>query len=612
MARGGETGRNMVKPVITVVLVLAVASVVMLLDTGRVLESLEYKAYDLFFYLRAQAGSGPEDNPAPLVIVGIDDRTFADPNFRLPQTLWHHYFSTVILGLTEGRAKAVCLDFLLPQVLFDESVPDYSRTWLRAFGLARHKKTPVISGVVEMGGRQMRPADRYLQILGLDNIGSFNLTADRDDFIRRQRLFYPTADDPARGLFSVTYLMARAEKPDIKPPAEYVYIDYRTEKDPFPELSFAEVYYKAKEMDRDWLAGHFKDKIVFIGETDTLSDDRHPTPLYHLPGGGLKRTAGVRILAHTVDTLLGQRFFKEIPAYWRLALFLILGLAASMLTVYGPARFIPAIPPVLTAVYFAICLAAFIGYWLLPAALGLLTVLLTWGLSFAYRYFVLDREKRKTKTIFTRYLPAQVVDRVLAAREADFFLGESRRLCLMFTDIRSFTTYSEKKDPVEVVRRLNEYFEAMSAVIISEHGIVDKFLGDGIMAFFGAFDDGEPSLAGARAALKMMVELEKLNQKWAAAGEETFRIGIGVHTGPVKVGNIGSHKKMEYTVIGDAVNLASRLQDKTKALGEEIIISEEVYQDLGDRAEVVDKGFTDIKGRSESRVYGLKGLKQVA
>jgi adenylate cyclase len=403
--------------------------------------------------------------------------------------------------------------------------------------------------------------------------------------------------------------MARVVKPDLKPPADYIYIDYNANPAPFPELSFAEVYQKAREGDKDYLAGHFKDKLVFIGETDTISDDRHATPLYYLSDAGLKRTAGIRILAHTVSTLLGERFFRETPELWRLALFLLLAFLTSTLTVYGPARLIPALPFLLVSAWMATGMTAYINYILIPAASGLLTVLLAWGVSFAYRYFIVDREKRKTKAVFTRYLPAPVVDRVLASRDDDFFLGESRRLCLMFTDIRSFTTYSEKKDPVEVVRRLNEYFEAMSMVIISENGIVDKFLGDGIMAFFGAFDDRPPSLSGARAALKMMDELEKLNQKWAAAGEETFRIGIGIHTGPVKVGNIGSHRKMEYTVIGDAVNLASRLQDKTKALGEEIIISHEVYQDLGDMAEVVDKGFTDIKGRSESRVYGLKGLR---
>ncbi|MDY6852703.1 MAG: adenylate/guanylate cyclase domain-containing protein, partial [Thermodesulfobacteriota bacterium] len=161
------------------------------------------------------------------------------------------------------------------------------------------------------------------------------------------------------------------------------------------------------------------------------------------------------------------------------------------------------------------------------------------------------------------------------------------------------------------VGRLNEYFEAMSAVIVSEGGVVDKFLGDGIMAFFGAFDEEPPpSLAGARAALKMLADLERLNAGWEARGEETFRIGVGMHTGMVKIGNIGSHNKMEYTVIGDAVNLASRLQDKTKSLGEPIVMSEETYHDLTGVAMAEDKGFLDIKGRAQSRVYALKGLKE--
>ncbi|MFH1090151.1 MAG: adenylate/guanylate cyclase domain-containing protein, partial [Pseudomonadota bacterium] len=188
--------------------------------------------------------------------------------------------------------------------------------------------------------------------------------------------------------------------------------------------------------------------------------------------------------------------------------------------------------------------------------------------------------------------------------------GESKRLCLMFTDIRNFTTYSEKKEPTEVVSRLNEYLEAMSGVITSEGGVVDKYLGDGIMAFFGAFDEKVPAtLAGARAALGMLEKLEKLNAKWSAEGLETFKIGIGMHTGVVKIGNIGSQNKMEFTVIGDAVNLASRLQDKTKELNEAIVISGESYQDLGAAALVDDRGYVDIKGRSQTKVYALKGLR---
>jgi adenylate cyclase len=149
----------------------------------------------------------------------------------------------------------------------------------------------------------------------------------------------------------------------------------------------------------------------------------------------------------------------------------------------------------------------------------------------------------------------------------------------------------------------------MSAVVYAEGGVVDKFLGDGIMAFFGALDDKvNPILSGARAALTMLQELEKLNQQWARQGQETFRIGIGMHTGEVKIGNIGSPTKMEYTIIGDAVNLASRLQDKTKDLKEAIIISEAVYQDIAAHVQAENKGIEEIRGRSSIRIYALKGI----
>lgn len=203
-----------------------------------------------------------------------------------------------------------------------------------------------------------------------------------------------------------------------------------------------------------------------------------------------------------------------------------------------------------------------------------------------------------------------MVSQLLASKDTDFLRGENRRLCILFSDIRGFTKYSESRNPEEVVSRLNEYFEAMSEAVTVEGGIVDKFLGDGLMAFFGAFEDPEnpvsPNMAGIRASLNMLDKLEKLNHKWKEQGQQTFKIGIGIHTGVVKVGNIGSNTKTEYTIIGDAVNLTSRLQDKTKSLNETVIMSENVYEDIADQIVAEDRGIVEIRGRSPVRVYALR------
>jgi len=591
------------------VLALASAAVVLLLDLGLILRPLELKAYDGLFFLRERFGLVSSRPDSPVFLVEIDDQTFDDQIFQIPQTLWHQHFGAVITGLADAGAKVIGLDFILPQALFDELVPDYSRTWLRTLVYARSKAAPVVTGLVQTADRRIAPQSRYLQVLGAGNIGLFNLTTDADDFIRRQRLFFPSADDSSQGLYSVAFLLAKTYRPELVLPAETVYIDYTADETAFPRRSFAQVYQRIKAQDRSYLQRNFKGKIVLIGQTDSLTQDRHPTPLYYLIGAGPKRTPGVEILAQTVSTLLAGRFFAETGPAQRFLIYLALALLVTALTVYASPSRLPVLIPAVVLGWLVLNLTAFVHYFILPAVGGLTALLLGFGGAFSYRHWIVDREKRKIRAVFQRYLPDKVVRKLLASRDEEFFRGENRRLCLMFTDIRGFTTYSEKRPPAEVVGRLNEYFAAMSAIIASEGGAVDKFLGDGIMAFFGAFDDqGRPSLAGARAALKMLAELDRLNAAWSTRGLETFRIGIGLHTGHVMIGNIGSPNKMEYTVIGDAVNLASRLQDKTKDLGEAIVISREVYHDLADEALVEDRGLVDIKGRAQTRVYALKGL----
>ena len=592
-------------------LTLAAAVVVFAMDTGGVLRPLDLKAYDGLFYLRAKTGLQDNLTPAPLAVVALDDRTLRDELFQSrPKILWNDYFSTIIVGLADAGATVIGLDFLLPEKPWDHLFPDYSRVWLKAFGLARHKGAPVVTGLMELAGERRSPDPRYMQIIGLEHFGSFNLTTDQDDFIRRQRLFFPSADNPSDGLYSLAFVLARTHRPGLALPADEIFIDYDSRPDPFPVYSMSEIYRRTMAGDLEYLRQCFQGRVVLIGETDSGTPDRHATPLYYLASGSLYNTTGVEVHAHTVQTLLNGRFFKQTPWGGRLAIYLGLAFLVSVFTVFGPTRWLWVFTPGLALAYGGISLEAFSGYLIPPLVGGWLSLVVGQVLSFSYRYMVADREKRKIRRIFQRYLPPRVVEQILATHDRDFLLGENKRLCLMFTDIRSFTTYSEKKSPAEVVGRLNEYFEAMSRIIVAEGGVVDKFLGDGIMAFFGAFDQKRPpSLAGARAALEMLKDLEKLNQGWAAAGEETFRIGIGLHTGQVKIGNIGSENKMEYTVIGDAVNLASRLQDKTKVLGDEIVMSEDVFQDLGDVAIAEDRGFEDIKGRSQSRVYALKGLK---
>jgi adenylate cyclase len=187
------------------------------------------------------------------------------------------------------------------------------------------------------------------------------------------------------------------------------------------------------------------------------------------------------------------------------------------------------------------------------------------------------KERDKLRTTFGKYMTASVMEHLLAGKVA--LGGESLEVTILFTDIRSFTTISEKMAPLQLVGLLNEYFTEMVGIVMQEDGVVDKYIGDAIMAVFGApVPKPADAVNAVRAAVRMRQALGHLNERLVARGLSALRTGIGIHTGVVVAGNIGSEKRMEYTVIGDAVNVASRLETNTKELGVSVLISEDTYE----------------------------------
>lgn len=198
--------------------------------------------------------------------------------------------------------------------------------------------------------------------------------------------------------------------------------------------------------------------------------------------------------------------------------------------------------------------------------------------QYAFSAVLAQKNERKIRHIFQKYVPARIIDD-LFQNPTRLLAGENRKLAVMFTDIRSFTTIAESYEPDELVRVLNEYFERLVEIITSEEGIIDKYIGDAIMCFFGAPSELENSpLNAVRAALNMVKTLNIFNADLKKQGKHPFVTGIGINYGLVTVGNIGSEKKMDYTVIGDAVNLGSRLEGLTKEYKQDMIFSTSVKE----------------------------------
>ncbi len=220
------------------------------------------------------------------------------------------------------------------------------------------------------------------------------------------------------------------------------------------------------------------------------------------------------------------------------------------------------------------------------------------------------QERDKLRSTFGKYMTAAVMEHLMAGKVQ--LGGETLKVTILFTDIRSFTTLSEKMEAHALVALLNEYFTDMVTVIIKEDGVVDKYIGDAIMAVFGApVQRKDDPLRAVRAAVHMRIGLKKLNVRLKERGIAPIRTGIGIHTGDVVAGNIGCEQRMEYTVIGDAVNLASRLESNTKEVGADILISEDTYEAVKDHVEVRKVRELTVKGRVQPvmtyEVLGMKG-----
>ncbi|MBI9113323.1 adenylate/guanylate cyclase domain-containing protein [Maridesulfovibrio ferrireducens] len=541
---------------------------------------------------------------AEVVLIGINDKTFLEKEFRKPFLLWHEDLAELIDSLRVAKAKVIGLDFLLPDVLFDDYVPGYSQVWLKSILKSKLAGIPVVTGFMDLGDSVIAPHAYFLQAIGKDHCGFFNLTTDDDGVVRRQNLWVKNNQGQIVNSFSLAILKAAGTKINDVP--KQVRINFRPEETHFKIYELSDVMHMIKERRLDYLKKNFSQKIVLVGAMDIRNQDRHPTPLFNFTARKSRKSSGVVIQAQIVETILDDQHFSEFSNFEKWAISFLLAFAAIGPAIWSTHRFKFVWAPIFLTAYLLVCSFAFFQYIIMPVASGALSIVLSYILSILLSEGVLNAEQRKLKKVFQRYLPASIAESLLKQNDADFFKGDSRELCILFSDIRSFTTYSENRPPKEIVRRLNKYFEAMAEIVNKHNGVVDKFIGDGLLAFFGVIEsDVSPSLCGIRVAIEMHEVLGKLNKEWAKDGEPKFEIGIGLHTGNVMVGNIGSKYKAEFTVIGDAVNLASRLEHMTKTVGAPILISETVKKDVIDVVDLEPRGKVKIKGRNEEFVYSV-------
>jgi adenylate cyclase len=220
------------------------------------------------------------------------------------------------------------------------------------------------------------------------------------------------------------------------------------------------------------------------------------------------------------------------------------------------------------------------------------------------------QQRENLKNTLVRFVSSHVAENILQSGEMPELKGERRKITVLFSDVRGFTTLSERFAPEQVVALLNDYFDKMVEAVLANHGTVDKFIGDGLMAIFGApGDDTFQEEHAIQAALSMREAMKELTERWTNLD---FRIGIGINTGIAVVGNIGSKDRMQYTAVGDTVNLSARIESATKELHTDIAVSEYTYVAARSRFHMRELNTIQVKGRTDSvRVYGVDGVREL-
>ncbi len=594
---------------------------IFLLHQNNILESLELQSIDKRFQLRNSLFKEPSISK-DIVLIGIDDHSISATDE--PFILWDTFFAEVILSVAQQHPKVIGLDVIWSKSI-DKFLPrpiEQKNALRKALLMAVNKyHVPVVIGVAA-GGKNTKanssgsfdsslPMKHFGLIVGHKNFGVINTHPDSDNKIRRVKQFFSSSSDQkilgfpyliaSKFLASKNQSLTSENKVKIEPPGKIHLINYQLNLK-IPEYSFHDVLLKARENDSKYFEEHFKNKIVLIA-LNNVSDDIHATPL-------ADEKPGIFIHAHTINNHINQNYLHQFDNDFLLFYLIV----ASFITVLIALRYKLLIASSLffasLFVYLSIAILFFRENYIIPIVPIVLTVLLSFTIIFIYRFTVEDKNKRRLAHFFRSYVNDQVVDDILKSDAPVKLEGTREEVCILFSDIRNFTTYSENHSAEEVVLALNEYFSAMTEVILKHGGTVDKFIGDGLMAFFGApiKNVTNPSLNAMYAAYDMRVALAQLNKKWEIEGKAQLDNGIGLHTGDAIIGNIGSHKKMEYTAIGDAVNVSSRIEGLTKTLNSPILMSISSYTAVAKKVIAESKGEVPIKGHTKIEVFELLKL----
>ncbi len=630
---------------ISLIIVIGVVLLSLVLSRVNIALDLENDLLDYRFTMR-----GPQDiSESPIVVLAIDDQSDESTPHRWP---WpREYFAHVIENLNEAGVKAIGID-----VIFEQPDINGPESDDRFAEVLNKYNNVVISGKIEAPrGRVdiitlVEPYEKFQTAWGLV---SFDL--DPDGFYRRYLVGQTYNDRVYSSLAAEIYKVYTNLDPgtevenfpsyfllgDKKIPKYNSYsslINYAGPSKTFPHYSFDSVlddvdFDLIDEFDLDSFddpgdleleippgllhSGVLKDKIVLIGYTMQELHDEFPTPFLETRDteGRLVQalTNGVEIHANALNMILSERYLSPVPYMWQLIIIVLLSIVVYLIARYLTTFWGTIVTIVVALLYFGTSFWIF-GKWsvILEINPALFVILFSFVGHNLYHYVLTQHERKMIQGAFSHYVPEKVVNQILQNPDSLKLGGEERVVSVMFSDVAGFTSISEKLSPAELVHLLNEYLTEMTEIVLAHDGIIDKYEGDAIMAEFGVPVHYENhAFLACTAALLMQKKLRYLRKKWEKENKPPLTARIGINTGEVIVGNMGSRNVFDYTVMGDHVNLGSRLEGANKFYGTHIMISEFTYAHVKDDFYARELDLIRVKGKEQPiKVYELIASKR--
>jgi adenylate cyclase len=553
---------------------------------------LDLKLLDVQFrLLRAWS---PQGVAREVVVVGVDEETVR--RFPEPITLWHRHLGQFLGAMARARPAVLGIDIVLPDRSYQPVLPGSDKLLMRGLLEARRVYPLVLALTVDPAGKPRAIHPPFVTLAGPGGAGYALFPVDGDGSVRRFDELLPGLAEPVPTLAGQ---MARHLK--IEPRAGL--LDYWRGA-PFNYVPLQRVLEWTQAGDEESLARAFRDKPVIIGMVFRF-EDRLSAPVQLADWEpDAPNTAGVLLHAQALRNLLNEGFIAQVPA---------LAVAAACMAV-ALLWFVSAGTATVVLLLAAIVLLLGGGStwlltqgWYFPALAPALTAALALGGRNGYDTLLKLRERRRLRASFGGYVSPPVMEEILAGRIHPEMGGSKRFVCVLFSDIRGYTTRSERMTPEQVIRFLNRYFERTVALIHERGGAVTSFMGDGIMAVFGAPKPlDNPCREAFEAARALLDHVIEINARLRAEGEAVMDIGIGLHAGEAVIGHVGSSARHDYTAIGDVTNVASRLESMTKEAKHHIVVSRVVAEKLGEEDGLVSLGPLAIKGHSPVEAFGYE------